>query len=98
MGFQQKWILWILSCVTTASASILINDSPTPPIKLKRGLRQEDPLSPLLFDLMVEPLSLLILKATSLGLWTGVEVCSEGPMITHLQYVDDTLIFFLISS
>lgn len=64
MGFLRKWCEWIISCVTSASASILINGCPTSPFKLQRGLRQGDPLSPFLFDLAVEPLNLLFQKAT----------------------------------
>ena len=39
MNFPSKWIEWIISCVMTASASILLNGSPTPPFRLQRGLR-----------------------------------------------------------
>lgn len=62
MGFPDRWRMWIVSCVTSAAASILINGSPTAPFKLHRGLRQGDPLSPLLFYLVVEMLSLVIQK------------------------------------
>ena len=93
MNFPMKWRDWIRTCVSSASASILINGSPTPPIKLSRGLRQGDPLSPFLFTLIAEPLNLLIKKAVSLSLWDGIEVCRGGPKITHLQFADDTVIF-----
>ena len=93
MGFPRKWISWILSCVTNAAASILINGSPTRPFKLHRGLRQGDPLSPFLFDLIIEVLSLVIQKATALGCWEGVEITKGGAKLTHLQYADDTIIF-----
>ena len=46
MGFPEVWRSWILTCVKSAAASILINGSPTSPFKLHRGLRQGDPLSP----------------------------------------------------
>lgn len=93
MGFPRLWISWILSCVSSAAASILINGSPTKPFKLHRGLRQGDPLSPFLFNLIVETLSLVIQKATNQGLWEGVEISRGGSKITHLQYADDTVIF-----
>lgn len=93
MGFPPRWRMWISSCITSAAASILINGSPTAPFKLHRGLRQGDPLSPFLFDLVVETLSLVIQKASHLGLWEGVEVTKNGEKITHLQYADDTIIF-----
>lgn len=76
-----------------AAASILVNGSPTIPFKLQRGLRQGDPLSPFLFDLVVENLSLLIQKSTAMNLWEGVGVSSGSVKITHLQYADDTILF-----
>ena len=77
-----------------ASASILLNGSPSPPFKLHRGLRQGDPLSPFLFDLVVEILSLVFQKAISMNLWEGIDVGSkEGLKISHLQYADDTILF-----
>nr|CCA66178.1 hypothetical protein [Beta vulgaris subsp. vulgaris] len=93
MRFPEQWCQWIMTCVTTASASILVNGSPSTPFKLKRGLRQGDPLSPFLFVLIGEALNQVILKATNMGLWSGVEVCRNGLKITHLQYADDTLVF-----
>ena len=56
----------------SVAASILINGTPTSPFKLHRGLRQVDPLPPILFDLVVETLSLVIQKATNMKLWEGV--------------------------
>ena len=93
MNFPPQWCEWIMTCVSTASASILINGSPSMPFKLQRGLRQGDPLSPFLFVLIVEALNQMIGKATSLNLWSGVETCKNGMTVTHLQYADDTLIF-----
>ena len=93
MQFPPKWTEWIMSCVTSASASILVNGSPSAPFKLQRGLRQGDPLSPFLFMLVGEVLNKVILKATNTGLWSGLEIRKNGLKITHLQYADDTLIF-----
>lgn len=93
MNFPELWRSWILSCVKSAAASILINGSPTSPVKLHRGLRQGDPLSPFLFNLIVETLSLIIQKATTMGLWEGVGISNGGSKISRLQYADDTIIF-----
>lgn len=74
MGFRVKWREWIRACTMNAAASIIINGSPTKPFNLHRGLRQGDPLSPFLFDIVVETLSLVIQKATDMKLWEGIEV------------------------
>ena len=61
-----------------------------------RGLRQGDPLSPLLFILVMETLSRLICKATEVGFLEGIHINnsrSEGMWVSHLLFADDTLIF-----
>lgn len=50
----------------SVSASILIIGTSSHLVKLHRGIRQGDPLSPFLFDVIAEILNLLIKKATSL--------------------------------
>jgi ABC-type glutathione transport system ATPase component len=57
---------------------------------LGRGLRQGFPLSPLLFILVMEALSLLLKKAQSEGKITGLKV-SRTIKILHL-FSDDILI------
>ena len=50
-------------------------------------------MSHFLFDLVAEVLSLVISKAVSLNLWSGIGIGKNGTNITHLQYADDTIIF-----
>ncbi|XP_071728802.1 uncharacterized protein [Rutidosis leptorrhynchoides] len=44
MGFGAKWRKWILSCLKSASISILVNGSPTREFSIGSGVRQGDPL------------------------------------------------------
>jgi len=46
MAFPLLWRKWIKECVSTTTASILVNGIPTDEFPLQRGLRQRDPLSP----------------------------------------------------
>jgi len=58
-----------------------------------RGLRQGDPLSPFLFVLMAEVLNRMLIRAEYLGLFKGLAVGRQAVTISHLQFMDDTLIF-----
>jgi hypothetical protein len=49
MAFPTLWRKWMRECVSTATASILVNGCPTEEFYLKRGLRQGNPLSPFFF-------------------------------------------------
>ncbi|KAE8667710.1 NUP155 protein [Hibiscus syriacus] len=95
MGFGSRWINWIRRCVTTASVSVLVNGVPTEEIPMAKGLRQGCPLSPLLFNFIGEILNLLILKAVSQGLFSGLIIRrDEGSFkLSHLQFADDLIIF-----
>ena len=93
LGFDRNWIDLIISCISSASFSILINGVPHGLIHPQRGLRQGDPLSPYLFILCAEGLHSLIQQAADNGAITGVSLCREGPKVTHLFFADDSLLF-----
>jgi hypothetical protein len=56
-------------------------------------LRQGDPLSPLLFNLVVDALAGMLDKARKAGHIRGLVPNLVEGGITHLQYADDTIIF-----
>jgi len=96
-GFRLPTTKWIMGCVSSATYAILINGEPTEFFKCGRGLKQGCPLSPLLFILVLESLSLASKKGQEDGLVMGIKV-SRLIQIIHLLFVDDILIMTKASS
>ncbi|XP_039114040.1 uncharacterized protein LOC120249550 [Dioscorea cayenensis subsp. rotundata] len=91
-GFSDKWISSINSIFTSTKAKFLINGNQSGYIRYRRGLRQGDPLSPLLFALVVDVLSTMFNNALNSGILYGVALGGTGIRMCHLQYADDLLI------
>ncbi|KAK2637741.1 hypothetical protein Ddye_025536 [Dipteronia dyeriana] len=93
MGFGRKWRIWIRECISSPLMSVLVNVIPTPQFSVQRCLRQGDHLSPFHFNIAVDGLNCLLLQATSLDLISGENFNDNSIHITHLQFVDDTILF-----
>lgn len=93
MNFGEKWIHWIISIFQTIYIAVLINGSPTQEFKPTRGLRQGDPLSPLLFNIVGQILHKLIHTAEIMGKFKEVHIGRKGKTFTHLQFANDNMLF-----
>ncbi|XP_034923197.1 uncharacterized protein [Populus alba] len=67
MGFGSHWRKLVFECLSTSKLAILINGSPNREFSMERGLRHGDPLSPFLFDIVVQGLTVLLNKALASG-------------------------------
>jgi hypothetical protein len=90
-GFGEKWRGWVKACISSGSMSVLVNGCATEEICIKRGLKQGDPLAPLLFLLVAEGLGGLMRKAVEQGRFQPFKVGRSHLPISLLQYADDTL-------
>ena len=92
-GFCPRWLKWIRGCLHSASISILVNGSPTTEFSPHRGLRQGDPLAPLLFNIAAEGLTGLMREAVNKTLFKCFLVGKNNEPVNILQYADDTIFF-----
>jgi hypothetical protein len=53
-GFEDCWHKWIEECISTSRLFTLINGSLSVEFDVINGLRQRDPLSPFLFNMVAE--------------------------------------------
>lgn len=92
-GFHPCMVHWIMMCVTTTSYTININGEHQGFFRGMRGLRQGDPLSPYLFTLVMEVLTLIVKRrVVNSGNFQYHPKCKELG-ITHLCFADDLLMF-----
>jgi hypothetical protein len=95
-GFGERWCSWIAHCISSVRFSVLVNGTPAGFFGSSRGLRQGDPLSPLLFVIVMQAFSKLFSVTVQRGFLSGFSVgsSSNGVInISHLLFADDALVF-----
>nr|XP_025639110.1 uncharacterized protein LOC112734118 [Arachis hypogaea] len=93
-GFSGTIVSVIMKCVKSSSLSLMWNSNRLDGFQPKRGLRQGDPMSPYLFVIYMERLSCLIARQVEVGRWKPMTVSRGGPIISHLLFANDLILFY----
>jgi hypothetical protein len=92
-GFSDEWRALINSFVSGGSVAIKVNDDVGRYFLTLKGLRQGDPLSPMLFNIVANMLAIMIVHTKNDGLIEGVIPHLVDGGFSILQYADDTILF-----
>ena len=92
-GFDEGWRSHIESFTQKGSVGIKVNDDIGHYFQTHKGLRQGDPMSPILFNIVVDMLAVLLGRAKEAGQVGGLVPHLVDGGISILQYADDTIIF-----
>lgn len=87
------FIDWIHACISSPHYSVSLNGELAGFFPGMKGLRQGDPISSSLFVLAMDVLSKELDAAAREGKF-GIHPKCAHPLITHLSFADDLLIFF----
>ena len=75
------------------SVAVKVNDEIGRYFQTKKGLRQGDPMSPILFNIVVDMLAIFIERAKNDSQICGVIPHLVDGGLSILQYTDDTILF-----
>ena len=92
-GFSPVFMDWIDNILRSSRLSVMINGSPEGYFHCSRGVRQRDPISPLLFGIAEDFLSRLLSRMVDFSQILPISSLRGFSAPTHLLYADDVLIF-----
>ena len=92
LNFPILFVKIVMICITSTQYSLLVNGSPSDIFHPKRGLRQGDPLSPLLFVIGMEYLSRLLIRLGEEASFKFHPKCRKLKL-NHLCFMDDLMLF-----
>ncbi|XP_074283047.1 uncharacterized protein LOC141607595 [Silene latifolia] len=92
LQFPKKFRMLVMVCVTTPTFSLNLNGATFGFFHGRRGLRQGDFISPLLFTICMEYLSRVLEFATQKWEFRYHPLC-KGLKLNHLLFADDLLLF-----
>lgn len=91
--FPSQFVKIVMHCISSAKISELLNGERLSQFLPSRGIRQVDAISPYIFILCMEYLSIMIENKINDGTWTRVGTGRGVLKLSHLFFVDDVILF-----
>ena len=92
LGLNTNFINLIHACISTPTLAVLVNDEPSDYFNPQRGLRQGCPLSPYLFVIAINELSIRLHEALHNNNLSGISLGMGAPPIHSLLFADDLIL------
>lgn len=91
-GLHSHFVDLIYECISSATFAVNINGQPFGNFRGSRGIRQGCPLSPYLFILAVNELSMSMQEALNANHLSGIQLGPSCPPIHSLFFADDLIV------
>ncbi|KAL1938790.1 hypothetical protein VTO73DRAFT_11170 [Trametes versicolor] len=89
MNFPANFINTVKNLYERAMSCVMVNGVKSAPFLIRRGVRQGDPMSCLLFDFAIEPLACALRRSTLRGLM----IPGDTDRLIATLFADDTTVF-----
>lgn len=93
MGFCKGWVDWVMGCISLVAFNLQIDGRSVDSFQPARGVRQGDPLSPYMFIIVSEVLSLMLQAHINNKDLKGIKLARKAPVLSHCFFVDDAIMF-----
>ncbi|MCH79574.1 putative ribonuclease H protein [Trifolium medium] len=93
VGYPKEWVDLVMTSVTSVRTNVKWNGERAEYFHPQCGIWQGDPISPYLFVICMDKLSHMILQGVQDGDWKPMRAGRNGPLISHLMFADDLILF-----